>query len=91
MIPTVATGIDFGICTIENNASRPSIAPLQGTPMTGITVCEAITPGRCAARPAPAIITSQPSASISLKVSSNFSGTLWADKTYALYEIPLNS
>ena len=56
-IATVATGIDFGICTIENSASKPSTAAFIGTPITGKTVFEAITPGKCAARPAPAIIT----------------------------------
>ena len=56
-IATVATGIDLGICTIENSASKPSTAAFIGTPITGKTVFEAITPGKCAASPAPAMIT----------------------------------
>ena len=77
----MATGIDFGIWTIDSNASIPPTAALTGIPITGSIVWEAITPGRCAANPAPAIITSQPSFSIFSKVSISFSGTLWADKT----------
>ena len=34
--------------------------PSTGTPITGKIVCAAITPAKCAARPAPAIITSMP-------------------------------
>lgn len=60
LIPTVATGIAFGICTIDNNASNPPKAALTGTPITGNNVWLAITPGRAADNPAPAIITSHP-------------------------------
>ena len=60
-MPTVATGIPAGICTIESSESRPSSeASLTGTPMTGSTVAEATIPGRCAAPPAPAMITRRP-------------------------------
>lgn len=49
-----------GTCTMERRASRPSRwapAGLTGTPMTGRGVRAATIPGRCAAPPAPAIIT----------------------------------
>ena len=41
----------------------PGVTHSKGTPITGIVVQPAITPGRAAARPAPAIITSKPSSS----------------------------
>ena len=60
-IATVATGTPFGICTIDSSESRPFSAALcTGTPITGSTVCAATMPGRCAAPPAPAMITSRP-------------------------------
>ena len=50
-----------GICTIASSASSPSRSlPGSGTPIIGSVVQLAITPGRCAAIPAPAIITSSP-------------------------------
>lgn len=47
---TVATGIPFGICTVEYKASKPDIAlPDKGTtPTTGNVVCADTTPARCA-------------------------------------------
>ena len=60
-IATVATGTPFGICTIDSSESRPLSAALcTGTPITGSTVCDATMPGRCAAPPAPAMITCEP-------------------------------
>ena len=60
-IATVATGTPFGICTIDSSESSPFSAALcTGTPITGSTVCAATMPGRCAAPPAPAMITSSP-------------------------------
>ena len=56
-MPTVATGIPGGICTIASKASIPSSEALIGTPITGRVVMDAITPQRCAAIPAAAIIT----------------------------------
>ena len=55
----VATGIPGGICTIDNRESIPSMddEDLIGTPITGKGVNEATMPGKCAAPPAPAIIT----------------------------------
>ena len=60
-IDTVATGTPAGICTIDSSESRPSsLASGTGTPITGSGVAEATMPGRCAAPPAPAMITSMP-------------------------------
>ena len=57
-IATLATGMPFGICTIDSNASSPpNGVTLIGTPITGSGVSEAAMPGRCAAPPAPAMIT----------------------------------
>ena len=57
-IANVATGIPFGICTIDKSESDPSrCLDGTGTPKTGRVVLEATIPGRCAAPPAPAIIT----------------------------------
>ena len=58
---TVATGTPAGICTIDSSESRPSsLASGTGTPITGNAVAEATIPGRWAAPPAPAMITSMP-------------------------------
>ena len=58
---TVATGTPAGICTIDSSESRPSSrASGTGTPITGSGVAEATIPGRWAAPPAPAMITSMP-------------------------------
>ena len=59
---TVATGTPPGICKIESTESQPSIELLDftGTPITGSGLMAAIMPGRCAAPPAPAIITFSP-------------------------------
>ena len=55
---TVATGTPAGICTIESNESMPSRFFNEiGTPITGSVVSDATMPGRCAAPPAPAMIT----------------------------------
>ena len=61
---SVPTGTPPGICTIESSESRPLSAWLwTGTPSTGSSVCAATMPGRWAAPPAPAMITSRPRAS----------------------------
>ena len=60
-MPTVATGIPGGICTMLCRASTPlSGPPAQGKPMTGRIVCPASTPGRAAARPATPMRTWRP-------------------------------
>ena len=57
-IAIVATGTPGGICAIESSESMPlSAFDSTGTPITGSCVLAAIIPGRCAAPPAPAIIT----------------------------------
>jgi hypothetical protein len=50
----------------------------MGTPITGRGVWEAVMPGRCAAPPAPAMTTSNPSSSALLANSAVKSGVLWA-------------
>ena len=67
---------------MASRASMPSNDDLMGTPITGTVVCAAITPGRCAAIPAAAIITFSP---LSLAESANFvtsSGVRWADNAF---------
>src|SRR4051794_35400738 len=81
---TVATGTPFGICTIDSSASMPPSAPLAlttGTPTTGSTVWAATMPGRCAAPPAPATITSSPRAAADEAYSAIHAGVRWADTT----------
>ena len=51
----------------------------MGTPITGIVVCDAIIPGRCAAPPAPAIITLNLLFSACLAYSFNLSGVRCAE------------
>ena len=61
LTPTVATGIPLGICTIDSSESSPSINDdLIGSAITGKVVYAAITPPRCAAFPAAAMITLTP-------------------------------
>ena len=57
---TVATGIPVGIWTVARRASMPSREAFMGTPITGSSDLAAITPARCAAFPAPAMITEKP-------------------------------
>lgn len=60
-IPTVATGTPRGICTMLWRESTPlRVEVLTGTPMTGSGVMAATIPGRCAAPPAPAMMTRIP-------------------------------
>ena len=82
--PTAATGIPGGIWTTERIASMLT-APLTGTPMTGLTVKDATTPGSAAERPAIAMKTS---ASLPLTRPSTLPGVLWADATAMSYGIP---
>ena len=59
---TVATGMPEGICTVESSASMPPRSgDFMGTPITGRQVCAAMTPARCAALPAKAMMTPKPS------------------------------
>ena len=57
-IAKVATGTPAGICTVERRLSIPSVILGIGTPSPGIVVKAAVTPAKCAAPPAAAIITS---------------------------------
>ncbi len=60
-IASVPTGTPAGICTIDSSESIPfSAFDSTGTPSTGRWVFAAAMPGRCAAPPAPATITSEP-------------------------------
>src|SRR6185295_7629834 len=62
-IASVPTGTPAGICTIDSRLSWPERALLDtGTPRTGSIVIAAVMPGRCAAPPAPAMITLSPRA-----------------------------
>ena len=57
----VATGTPPGICTMDSSESMPlSACDSTGTPSTGSDVSDAVIPGRCAAPPAPAMITFSP-------------------------------
>jgi hypothetical protein len=60
-IASVPTGTPPGICAIESRLSSPDSALLStGTPSTGSGVIAAAIPGRCAAPPAPAMISFSP-------------------------------
>ncbi len=62
-IASVPTGTPAGICTMESRLSWPASAlVVTGTPSTGSVVRDAVMPGRCAAPPAPAMITLRPRA-----------------------------
>ena len=65
---------------MASKASSPSIPDLMGTPITGSVVIEAITPGRCAAIPAAAMITFIPLERAFLANSSTSAGVRCADK-----------
>ena len=56
-----------------------SLTHSRGTPITGRVVIPAITPGRAAARPAPAMITWHPSFSTSSTVFLSKAPALWAE------------
>ena len=81
---TVATGMPAGICTIDSRESSPlRLASGTGTPMTGSGVTEASMPGRCAAPPAPAMITRRPRLSADEPYSIISCGIRCADTTSA--------
>src|SRR3990167_4094032 len=78
-IPIVGTGTPEGIWTIERSESNPPNPEVSiGTPITGIGVKLAITPARCAAPHAQAIITSY-FFSASVAYDWTLSGERWAD------------
>ena len=77
---SVPTGMPPGICAMERSESRPFKAfDSTGTPRTGRTVFEAVMPGRCAAPPAPAMMTSMPRFSAVSAYSKSRSGVRWAE------------
>ena len=72
MVATVATGIPDGICTMEYRESLPPKEVVCiGIPITGIGKIAAHIPGRCAAIPAPAMITLKPFSSAVFAYSKN--------------------
>mmetsp|Transcript_28865 Transcript_28865/g.73654 ORF Transcript_28865/g.73654 Transcript_28865/m.73654 type:complete len:268 (+) Transcript_28865:559-1362(+) len=93
-IATVATGTPLGICTMDSSASRPSrCAPagLTGTPTTGSGVMAATMPGRCAAPPAPAMMTLMPRLCAVRAYSNMRSGVRCADTTDTSHPMPNSS
>jgi len=88
-IARLPTGIPAGIWAMESNESNPFNALLStGTPNTGSVVCAATMPGKWAAPPAPAIITSMPLRSA---VSANvaiFLGVRCAEVISLIWPIP---
>ncbi|GFI07538.1 hypothetical protein IMSAGC006_02295 [Muribaculaceae bacterium] len=82
LMPTVATATPGGICTIESSASLPSRVELIGMPITGTVVMAAITPGRAAAMPAAAIMTSSPRSAAPRANVSTSAGVRWAESAF---------
>ncbi len=79
-IASVPTGIPPGICRIDSSESLPSSAwVFIGTPSTGSGVIEAAMPGRCAAPPAPAMITLKPLSRAPCAKSYRRLGVRWAE------------
>src|SRR5690349_8750083 len=77
---SVPTGTPPGICTMDSNESSPfNDADSIGTPSTGSDVFAAHTPGRCAAPPAAAMITSSPRGTAVERYSNNASGARCAE------------
>src|SRR5947209_7353387 len=86
---SVPTGIPAGIWTIDRSESIPFKALLStGTPKTGTVVCAATIPARCAAPPAPAMITSRPRPSASEANSAIQRGVRCAETTRHSYGTP---
>src|SRR5208337_911214 len=77
LIASVPTGTPAGICTIESRESSPPSA-LVGTGTPNV-VKAAVMPGRCAAPPAPATITLNPSAFALLAKATSRSGVRCAE------------
>ena len=79
----MATGTPPGICKIDNILSQPSVELVDfiGTPITGKLVKAATIPGKCAAPPAPAIITCKPLLRAVFAYSTIRSGVRCAETT----------
>src|SRR5208337_1300936 len=84
-IPTQPTGTPAGIWTIERRESRPPSLALTGTPITGLRVIDATTPGRWADRPAMAMKTL---AGDEATYCFSPSGSLWAEMNLTSKETP---
>src|SRR5262245_61085055 len=81
-IATAATGVPGGICSEAIAASMPPSAPEAiGTAITGRSVCAALTPARCAAIPANAMIARKPAASAPRAQAAASSGVRCAEST----------
>ena len=79
-IARVPTGMPAGICTIERRLSIPlRLTDSTGTPSTGSDVQAAHIPGRCAAPPAPAMITFSPRSRAPVAYSRSRSGVRCAE------------
>jgi len=88
-MPTVATGTPGGICTMDNSESSPFKDLLSiGTPIIGNVVNAAVTPGRCAAPPAPAMMTRSPRPAALLAYCSKSFGVRCAEMTFASVVTP---
>src|SRR5262249_19530369 len=75
--------------TMESRLSRPDSAlDFTGTPSTGRVVIDATIPGRCAAPPAPAMITLIPRPRASLAYRTRRSGVRWAETTLLSWATP---
>ena len=89
---SVATGTPAGIWTIESSESSPfSAAPCTGTPSTGSVVWAATMPGRCAAPPAPAMMTSSPRVSAVMANSAIHTGVRCAETMCRSHGTPKRS
>ena len=87
-IASVPTGIPPGICAVESSESKPFSADCMGTPSTGRRVCPAMTPAKCAAPPAAAMITCRPRSTALRANSVVASGVRCAERTCASLTIP---
>ena len=70
-----------------SESTPSSELPLTGTPITGSAVIAATIPGRCAAPPAPAIITRSPRAAADLAYSTSRSGVRCAETIVSSYGV----
>jgi hypothetical protein len=83
-IASAPTGMPAGICTIDSSESSPCSAfDWIGTPRIGNVVFDAMTPARCAAPPAPAMMILSPRLCADAAYSSTTSGVRCADMTLA--------
>ena len=88
----VPTGIPAGICTIDSSESWPlSAFDCTGTPRRAARVFAAVMPGRCAAPPAPAMMTFRPRSAAVSAYSNSRSGVRCADTTRTSCATPSDS